>query len=124
MKNGQKWTLSMRIFLYETLLSRFGRHEEWGGECPKGRKEEFEQCLEELAVYFSDQCGSGTTSGAVHSQFSWAVTKQGEVKKNYMPTFFKNVAAAHEVGFISSCDLPKYILLEPRKIKGISPESI
>lgn len=114
-KNGQKWTFSMRTFLYETLLSRFGRYEDWGSECPKGRKEEFEQCLEELAAHFSKQCGSQITLGAVHSQFSWAVTKQGEVKKNYVYAFLLNTGAAYEVGFIVSRNLPRHMLLEPRK---------
>lgn len=114
-KNGQKWTLSMRIFLYETLLSRFGMYEEWEGEHPKGRKEEFEQCLKELSIYFSEQCGSEITCGGVHSQFSWAVTKQGEVRKNYVYAFLLNVGAAYEVGFIVSHNLPEHILLEPRK---------
>lgn len=114
MKNGQKWTLS-RIFLYETFLVRFGPYDEWGDTYyPKGRKDEFWTCLEELALHFSQQCGSEITASAVHQQFKWAITSQDNVKPTQIVQFLKNKVAAHEIRFIRTHHLPSFILLEKK----------
>ncbi len=113
MKNGQKWTLLMRMFLYETLLTRFGPYGEWEETYhPKGRKGEFWQCLEELSIHFSRQYGSEITASAVHHQFKWGITTQDNIRPTYIVQFLKNKAAAHEAEFIQTNNLPSLMLLE------------
>ena len=116
MKNGQKWTLAMRVFLYETLLTRFGPYTKWGETYhPKDRHDEFNECLEQLAAHFSKQCGSTITPSAVHQQFKWAITTQDKIEPTHVVQFLKNKVAAHEVEFIVTSHLPALILLESKE---------
>lgn len=115
MKNGQKWTLSMRVFLYEALLMHFGPYEEWGESYyPKNYKTEFWSFLEKLAEHFSRRCDCEITPSAIHQQFKWAITNQDNVKPTQIVQFLKNKVAAHEVGFIRTSHLPSFMLLEKR----------
>ena len=109
--NRWKWLPWMREFLYRTLKLHFGQYETWGGKCPADRQA-YDEVIEELAVYFSDEIGKPITVEAIKCQIRWAITNQGEVDAAHIVQFLQNKAIAHFVGFIGTKLLPNQALLE------------
>src|SRR5574341_1163312 len=108
---SQVWTQEMRKAMYARLLSEFGPHKSWkGSRRPTDKTEQFQKALEELATQFSQQSGRIITPDAVENQIDWGITVQKEMKdQSHVRNFILNKAAALDVDFITSADLPEYM---------------
>lgn len=101
----------MRRLLYACLLSEFGPHRDWSGSrYPRDRRTEFHALLTKLAGVFSTLTGKTITRDAVEQQVDWGITVQKEIKSNgHARAFIMNKAAALDVGFITTADLPAFM---------------
>lgn len=117
MKSRQiKWTQDLRKVLYARLVMEFGEHSKWElTNYPKGKKARYNEVLEELAKYFQALTGKPFESTALDQQVAWAVTRQQDVANSgFAYQYILNKAAALEMGFISSSDLPLYMVTESK----------
>jgi len=116
-RNQFNWTRNMRIFLYETLVSKFGPFSEWESVAypSKDRKNEYHEVLKVLSRSFSIQQNLDIQNGdkweAVENQVRWATTNQKRISG--VLNYILNAAAAYESGFITSKNVPDY--LDPPK---------
>lgn len=79
---------------------------------PRDNKARFDEVKDQLAKYFSEMAGRTISAGAVDNQLAFAVTGQRELTNaGFARNFILNAAAALEVGFTSSADLPGHIVL-------------
>jgi hypothetical protein len=107
----QIWTQDMRKVMDARLHMEFGPHRSWSGaRSPTDNRGRFEAVLREPARYFSELVGEEITPDAVKNQIDWGITVQKEMKdQSHARNYILNKAAALEVGFISSSDLPAYM---------------
>jgi hypothetical protein len=107
----QIWTQEMREILYSRLLQDFGPYAEWDGtRRPHGKKTQFDRMLGDLAKKFSRMAGQTITARAVEHQIAWGLTTQSEMRdRSRARNYILNKAAALEVGFLASDDLPKHM---------------
>ena len=113
-KRNIKWTQEMRRVLYARLVMEFGAHATWEvRNYPKGKRKRYDVVLEELARYFSTQSGSTFHGSALDQQVAWATTKQESITNaGFAYQFIMNKSAALEMGFLSSAELPDYIVTQ------------
>jgi hypothetical protein len=105
------WTYEMRTILYRRFLEDCGPYQLWENRTtpPPGRKA-FGSVVNHMARYLSHYAGYQLTPGAVASQVAWATTHQHDMgDKAQVRNFILNVAAALEVGFFTTADLPDYL---------------
>lgn len=109
-----KWTQELRRILYARLVMEFGPHASWVlKNYPKGQRKRYDLVLEELARYFSELTGSKFEATAVDQQIAWATTKQESITNaGFAYQFMMNKSAALEMGFLSSSELPEYIVTQ------------
>jgi hypothetical protein len=105
------WTYEMRKMLYASLLAEFGPHHTWhGSRYPTDRRTDFQGVLRKLAAAFSIVSGKEITPEAVEQQVDWGITVQKEMKsQGHVRNFILNKAAALEVGFVTTSDLPNFM---------------
>lgn len=110
---GKIWPL-LRPILYRRLCDKFGPYNKWEqAGYPKGKKEEFEKFISEIASAFTILTEKEVTAQAVAMQIAWATTKQVEIKrKSHTYNYILNVAAAYESGFLQHKDFPDCLLKE------------
>jgi len=110
-----EWNFDLRKMIFNRVLNEFGPYRDWvGPNTPsgKGSSVELKSVFEDLAEAFSKLTGRGCSAGAVEQQFEWGKTKQPKLSSNgHFYTFIMNKAAAMEVGFINSGDLPDLTLM-------------
>jgi len=107
-----KWTQELRKVLYARLVMEFGSYDTWGNSRSPSDVTRYKKVTEELAEYFTNLTGDSFAATAVRQQVDWACTKQDGIKASHARTFILNKAAAVEMGFLKSSDLPKYLLAE------------
>jgi len=92
----------------------FGKHGTWGlKNYPKDQKERYQEVLTELASYFSVLTGERFQASAVDQQVAWATTRQESItKEGFAYQFMMNKAAALEMGFLTSTELPQYMVTQ------------
>jgi hypothetical protein len=97
------------------MLDEFGPHNSWSGSrAPTNKKKQFRDTLAKLASEFSEETGSAVTPEAVENQLDWGITIQKEMKdQSHVRNFILNKAAALEVNFITSSDLPELMSVKP-----------
>ena len=107
------WDNDGRRMLYEDLLCAFGPFREWGKSTyPKGKKSEFDDLVAFDAKKLSRRYGREITASAVCQQIKWGTSGQRQIKNRHQyMCYIANRAAAEEVGFIASEDLPNTILM-------------
>jgi hypothetical protein len=75
-----------------------------------GQRRQFEKALGELAAQSSQQTDRTITPDALENQIDWGITAQREMRdQSHARNYILNKAAALEVGFITSADLPEYM---------------
>jgi hypothetical protein len=81
--------------------------------------------MDGLARDLSSYAGRQLTHGAVEMQLRWAVTRQPVFcNQTHVKVFILNVAAALEVGFLTTADLPTWMTQDrPRHEPVRAPET-
>jgi hypothetical protein len=99
------WTQEMRRKMYSRLSKEIAPHQNWDAKIkPIWKKQQYAQILSELADEFSLE------ASAIQQQINFATTTQAELKnRSHIRTFILNKAAAIEVGFIATPELPNYL---------------
>src|SRR6266436_3192175 len=106
------WTHDMRRHLYQRLAKQFGPHWTWKNRKPNVG--ELKTALTELADELSQMSGRlhRITPSAVRNQMKWATTSQISVMGiGHVGNFILNKAAALDVRFISSSELPRQLTI-------------
>jgi hypothetical protein len=100
------WTQDMRRKMYSRIVREIGRHQDWDEKIrPLRKREQYLQILEELEAEFS---GEAT---ALQNQINFATTSQYKLKnRSHIRSFILNKAAAIEVGFIETNELPNELI--------------
>jgi hypothetical protein len=100
-----EWTQNMRRKVYSRLLNEIGPHERWDAKIrPIWKRQQYDKILLELAIEFSSEVT------AIQQQINFATTTQQEFKnRSHIRSFILNKAAAIEVGFITTSQLPNYL---------------
>ena len=100
-----EWTQDMRRKIYSRLTNEIAPHERWDAKIkPIWRRQQYDQILTELAAEFSSEVT------AIQQQINFATTTQQEFKnRSHIRTFILNKAAAIEVHFITTQELPQYL---------------
>ena len=81
---------------------------------PKGKKRRYNEMLDELARYLSTFSGKSLEASAVDQHVAWATTRQEDITSSgYAYQYLMNKAAAVEMGFTSSAELPGYMVTAP-----------
>lgn len=116
-KRNVKWTQELRRILYARLVMEFGAHASWElKNYPKGQKRRYEFVLQELAKYFTELTGNQFEATAVDQQVAWATTKQESITTaGFAYQFMMNKSAALEMGFLSSAELPEYMVTQTHR---------
>lgn len=102
------WTQEARRHIFRTLLMKFGPYEQWNQDhAPTNQITNYEDCLEELARYFTAEFNRDITAGhgAVKQQIEYAIQKPvvvGKAEKELSKIIVLCKAAALEVGFIKN----------------------
>lgn len=106
-----KWTMDMRIDLYNILTEKLGPFKQWPVK-DKVFNNKKKDLYKELAISMSLKSNNGKpiSEDAVEMQICWAVTNQEKIEGAHMETFFQNKAAALECGFIDKDSLPTILL--------------
>lgn len=99
------WSQEMRKKMYSRLAKEIAPHQNWDSKIrPIKKKEQYEQILSELAVEFS------VNANAIQQQINFATSTQRALKdRSHIRSFILNKAAAIEVGFIATEELPNYL---------------
>ncbi len=113
MPNTTKWTQDLRRLVYRRLKQQFGPHSQWVLKYgPEHRKSEYDLALKETAAFLSQLTGNCFTPGAVQQQIAFVIAKGDIKKQGYVALMILNKAAALEVGFLETADLPSCVLSE------------
>ncbi len=109
------WTHERRKDLYTKVIKEVGAFSTWtGARAPLSKKEKYDALLWDLSDQFRRETGEIISPAAVEQQIDWAITKQKEMKdQSHVRNFILNKAAALEVGFLSTADLPGYMHVRP-----------
>jgi hypothetical protein len=112
MARSPKWTQELRKIVYARITMEFGPHHQRNGKTvPEGKGERYREVLVELTKYLSILTGETFGPRAIEQQVNWAVTTQEAVTSSgHARQYFMNKAAALEMGFIQSSELPEYML--------------
>jgi hypothetical protein len=110
-----KWSLNLSIELYKKLVERFGSYETWENGRPAGvSKEDYEQWLDDFAIYASFSSGSingkKAKGTAVSMQIAFAITSQESVSRGHSKSLLFNKVAAYDQKFIKK--LPSDVVWE------------
>ena len=103
------WSQEMRKKMYSRLVDEIAPHQNWDSKIrPIKKKQQYEQILAELAEEFS------VNVNAIQQQISFATSTQRALKdRSHVRSFILNKAAAIEVGFIVTEELPNYLKISP-----------
>jgi hypothetical protein len=103
----------------------FGRHNTWGlKNYPKDKKERYQDVLKELAQYFTFLSGDKFEPSALDQQVAWATTRQESITtEGFAYQFLMNKAAAIEMGFLISSELPNYMVTQTAPRDKSAPTS-
>lgn len=99
------WSQEMRKRMYSRLVNEIAPHQDWDSKIrPIKKKQQYEQILSELAAEFS------VNVNAIQQQINYATSTQRALKdRSHVRSFILNKAAAIEVGFIITEELPNYL---------------
>jgi hypothetical protein len=90
----------------------FGPYRIWEKAKSPGNVERYNQVLSELARFVSETTGREVTAEAVRNQVDWAIGHERRIKtKGLLRNYILSSAAAIEVGFVKSSDLPDTLML-------------
>jgi regulator of sirC expression with transglutaminase-like and TPR domain len=108
------WTQDIRRKLYSRLVSEIGAHGVWDAKIkPAVKREQYDRLLSALAREFSQEIGQPCAETAIQQQVNFATTTQAEfTHRSLIKNYVLNKAAALEVGFITSDELPKHLSID------------
>lgn len=110
-----KWSQELRVILYRRLLEKYGPHKTWESRnYPRaGEHAEFRAFMEEIADSLRKITGTNFKDGGPIMQFAHAITTQPEARGTGRAyNIIMNKAAAYDVGFITSKEMPSCMLME------------
>lgn len=108
---AEKWTQDLRRIVYARIVMEFGPYDKWGKtDYPDGREQRYEDVLAEIAAFLSRLTGTEFKPSAVRQQVNFGRTRQQSVfDQSRARTLILNKAAALEMGFIHSRELPSLL---------------
>ena len=95
------WSCETRLYMMRRIKGEFGA-------CPPSNLPR-EFCSALAAEMTASFDGFSTSTGAIATQYRWAVTRQTAVDQRFVATWFLCKAAAYEVGLISTEALPRML---------------
>ena len=106
-KKQIRWSQDKRRKMYREIVRAIGPHLCWDETIrPLAKRKEYDQLLQRLAREF------GGERSALQAQINWATTSQMPVMdRSRVRNFILNKAAALEMGFISSSELPSHMTI-------------
>ena len=105
------WSQEMRRELYSRLKKEIGPHRTWDAKIkPIRKRSQYDNLVDALANHLSNKAGRVIDTTAVQQQINWATTTQRAMRdRSHIRSFILNKAAALEVNFISSSELPEFM---------------
>ncbi len=106
------WTYDTLKSMYSCIVAEFGPRAEWEKQTSPGHG--LDNKLEEFCVAFAQKVGAESPD-AVKAQMRWPLNRvsfngQKLDTTGYAMQMMKNLVAAYDAGFITSTDVPLFVL--------------